>query len=70
MTSYRYACLLVVFGSVEECYDVKNGTYLPFLCLWREKNNRSFEDVEKSSEEILSSFYHTLYLWYTAYAFP
>jgi hypothetical protein len=26
--------------------------------------------VEKIPEELLSSFYHTLYLWTTAYAFP
>jgi hypothetical protein len=28
-----------------------------FWCLWREKNNRSFEDLESTLEEILSSFY-------------
>jgi hypothetical protein len=32
-----------------------------FWCLWRERNNRSFEDLESSLEEILSSFYHSLY---------
>jgi len=26
--------------------------------------------VEKTPEELLSSFYHTLYLWITAYVFP
>jgi hypothetical protein len=31
------------------------------------RNNWSFEDLEKISDEILSSFYHTLYLWTTAY---
>jgi hypothetical protein len=41
-----------------------------FWCLWREKNNRSFEDVVMTSEELLSSFYHTLYLWTTAYVLP
>jgi len=33
-----------------------------FWCLWRERNNQSFEDVEKTFEELLSSFYHTLYI--------
>jgi hypothetical protein len=33
-------------------------------------NNRSFEDLERTLEEILSSFYHTLYLWTTAYVYP
>jgi hypothetical protein len=30
-------------------------------------NNKSFEDLESTSEEILSSFYHTLYIWIAAY---
>jgi hypothetical protein len=33
-------------------------------------NNRSFNDLEWSLEEILSSFYHTLYLWTTVFVFP
>jgi hypothetical protein len=33
-------------------------------------NNSSFEDLERSLEKILSSFYHTLYLWTTAYVYP
>jgi hypothetical protein len=33
-------------------------------------NNRSFENLERSLEEILSSFYYTLYLWTTAYEYP
>jgi hypothetical protein len=41
-----------------------------FWRLWRERNNRSFEDVEQTFGELLSSFYHTLYLWTTAYVFP
>jgi hypothetical protein len=41
-----------------------------FWCLSREINNRSFEDLEKTSVEILSSFYHILYLWTTVYVFP
>jgi hypothetical protein len=48
----------------------KMATICLFLCLWRERNNRSFEDVEKTSEELLSSFYHTLYLWTMAYVLP
>ena len=32
-------------------------------CLWRERNNRCFEDLERSSEDTLSSCFHTLYLW-------
>jgi hypothetical protein len=39
-------------------------------CLWRERNNRSFEDLESTLEEILSSFYLTLYFWTTTYVHP
>jgi hypothetical protein len=41
-----------------------------FWCLWRERNNRSFEDLESTLEEILFSFYLTLYFWTTAYVHP
>jgi hypothetical protein len=41
-----------------------------FWYLWRERNNRSFEDVEKTPDKLLSSFYHTPYLWTTAYVSP
>jgi hypothetical protein len=38
-----------------------------FWCLWRDRNNSSFKDLESTLEEILSSFYLTLYFWTTAY---
>jgi hypothetical protein len=41
-----------------------------FWCLWREINNKSFEDLESTLEEILSSFYLSLYFWTTAYVHP
>jgi hypothetical protein len=31
-------------------------------CVWKERNDRCFEDMERSSEDILASFFHTLYL--------
>jgi hypothetical protein len=34
-----------------------------FWCLWQERNNRCFEDLERSFEDILSLCFHTLYLW-------
>jgi hypothetical protein len=61
--------LLVVFGPVEECYSVKNGAHLPLLVLLEGRNNQNFEDVEKTLDKLLSSYY-TLYLWTTAYVFP
>jgi hypothetical protein len=42
----------------------------PFWCLWREINNKSFEDLESTLEEILSSFYLTLYFWTMVYVHP
>jgi hypothetical protein len=33
-------------------------------------NNRSFEDLERSLEDHLFSFFHTLYLWTTTYVTP
>jgi hypothetical protein len=33
-------------------------------------NNRCFEDLERSLEEILSSCFHTMYLWAVAHLSP
>jgi len=41
-----------------------------FWCLRREMNDRNFEDLKRSLEEIQSSFYLILYLWTTAYVYP
>lgn len=44
-------------------------TYI-FWCLWKEKNDRTFEDKERSLEDILSLFYSTLYSWTAVVIFP
>jgi hypothetical protein len=41
-----------------------------FWYLWKEINNRCFEDFERSLEDILASFFHTLYLWTVAFLCP
>jgi hypothetical protein len=41
-----------------------------FWIIWRERNNRSFENLERSLEDIISSFFHTLYLWTAAFVSP
>jgi hypothetical protein len=33
-------------------------------------NNRSFDDLERSLEDILSFFFHTLYFWTAAFVSP
>jgi hypothetical protein len=38
-----------------------------FWCVWKERNDRCFEDKERMLGTILSLFYDTLYLWTVAY---
>jgi hypothetical protein len=38
--------------------------------LWREMNNRCFEDLERTLVELKSLFFNTSYLWTTAYVSP
>jgi hypothetical protein len=32
-------------------------------CLWTERNDRQFEDKERTIEELISFFLHSLYSW-------
>jgi hypothetical protein len=41
-----------------------------FWCLWQERNNRCFEDLERPLKAILSSCFHTSYLWTVAHLSP
>jgi hypothetical protein len=34
-----------------------------FLCVWKERNLRCFEDMKNSLEDIVASFFHMLFLW-------
>jgi hypothetical protein len=36
-------------------------------CIWRERNNRSFEDSERIVAELKALFFHTLFQWIIAY---
>jgi hypothetical protein len=58
------------FGRSKSAAVWKMTPICHFWYLWRERNNRSFEDLESTLEEILSSFYHSLYFWITAYVHP
>jgi hypothetical protein len=68
-TGYRIACWWS-FGRLRTDAVWKMASICLFWCLWSEMNNKSFEDLERSLKEILSFFYHTLYLWTTAYVYP
>ena len=41
-----------------------------FWSIWRERNNRCFEDLESSLEEILASLLYFLHSWTAAYLAP
>jgi hypothetical protein len=38
-------------------------------CVWKERNNRCFEDLERSLDDFFF-FFHTLYLWMVAFVSP
>jgi hypothetical protein len=57
---------------VGEVRVLRSGRWylLAFFGVYGERNNRCFDDLERSSEDILSSCFHTLYLWIVAYVCP
>jgi hypothetical protein len=69
-TDCQLAWLLVVLWKAKERCGLKNDAYLPLLVLMEGNKHRSFEDLESTLKEILSSFYLTLYFWTTAYVHP
>jgi hypothetical protein len=58
------------FGRLRSAVVWKMTPIFLFWCLWREINNRNFEDLESTLEAILLSFYLILYFWTTAYVHP
>jgi len=46
---------------------VWNNASFCLLCLWKERNDRSFENYEKTVAEL---FFNTLYLWTVTFVFP
>jgi hypothetical protein len=49
---------------------VEDGAFIPFVCHSRERNNISFEDRERTLEEIMLLFFNTLHLWTSAAVSP
>jgi hypothetical protein len=41
-----------------------------FLCVWKEINLRCFKNLKSFMKDILTSFFHTLYLWTIAFLSP
>jgi hypothetical protein len=39
-------------------------------CVWKERNNRCFEDLKRTLDDILVLFFHTLYLSMVAFVSP
>jgi len=39
-------------------------------CLWRERNDRNFEDKERTFEEFRTFFFYSLYTWTAAFLAP
>jgi hypothetical protein len=48
---------------------MEDSTFMSFVVSWRERNDRSFENRERTQEEIKYFFFKTLYLWTTAFVF-
>lgn len=46
---------------------MENCAFLPFAVSLREMNNRSFEDCERTLEEVESFFFYTIYIWTAAF---
>jgi hypothetical protein len=58
-----------VWKAKEYC-GLEDGAYLHFLVCLKEKNLMCFKDQENSMEDILASFFHTMYLWTVAFVSP
>jgi hypothetical protein len=39
-------------------------------CLWRERNDRQFEDKERTIEKLISFFFHSFYSWTVVFLAP
>ena len=58
------------FGRTKSAMVWKMVPICIFWSIWRERNNRCFEDLECSMEEILAYLLYSLYSWTMAYLSP
>jgi hypothetical protein len=66
----RVVDLFVCWWTVDNTWSValwKMMLSCILWCLWRERNDRRFEDRERILEELKSLFFITLYFWIAAY---
>jgi hypothetical protein len=45
--------MLVDLSQSTECCSIKDGAYVPLWYLWREMNDRGFEDRKRMMEDIV-----------------
>lgn len=61
----HFQCFLVFKGGNKEAKVVwKMAPHAIFWCLWRGRNRRTFEGVEKSIIDLKSGFTKDLFLWH------
>jgi hypothetical protein len=62
--------MFVVWGDSQSAIVWKIVPLCIMWCLWRERNDRSFENLERTLEELKSFFFFSLFAWTTAYLAP
>jgi hypothetical protein len=68
----KLSICLLVGGNLEGRGVLRFGRWCrsAFFCVWKEINNRCFEYLKSSMEDILASFFHTSNLWTVAFLSP
>jgi hypothetical protein len=62
-----FACYKGQFGSIQNVVVWKMVLSFVMWCLWRERNDRCFEDCERTMVELKAFFFKTLYRWAAAF---
>jgi hypothetical protein len=68
----EFLTCLIVGGYLESRGVPRFGRWCrhAFFDVLKERNNRCFENLERSLDNILASFLHTLYFWTVAFVSP
>jgi hypothetical protein len=65
-----FTCWRGLFGSPQSVVVWKMVPSCLLCCLWKERNDRSFEDRERIVVELKFFLFNTLYLWIAAFVYP